>query len=63
LSNITVFTATILGALMLVLLIEGTYEVRRWDGSMWYDVRTKFHEHWYRNSSNIKDLPQKFEGL
>jgi hypothetical protein len=29
LSNITVFTATILGALMLVLLIEGTYEVRR----------------------------------
>jgi hypothetical protein len=44
---------------MLVLLIEGIYEVRRWDGFMWHDIHTKFHKDWYRHSSNIKVLPQK----
>jgi hypothetical protein len=29
---------------MLVLLIEGIYEVRRWDGFMQHDIHTKFHE-------------------
>jgi hypothetical protein len=28
-----------------------------------HDKRTKFHEDWYRRSSNIKVLPQKFENL
>jgi hypothetical protein len=28
----------------------------------WY-IHVKFHEYWYRRSSNIKVLPQKFEGL
>jgi hypothetical protein len=27
------------------------------------DVHTKFHEDWYRRSSNIKVLPQKSERL
>jgi hypothetical protein len=34
LNNITDITATIWGAVMLVLLIEGIYKVRRWDGFM-----------------------------
>jgi hypothetical protein len=63
LSNTTVITATIGEAIILVLLIEGIYEVRHWIGFMRYDILTKFHEDWYRRSSNIKDLPQKFERL
>jgi hypothetical protein len=42
LSNITVITATIWVALMLVSLIEEIYEARRWDGLRWHDVHTKF---------------------
>jgi hypothetical protein len=30
---------------------------------MWHDIRTKFHKDWYRRSSSIKVLPQKFERL
>jgi hypothetical protein len=30
---------------------------------MLYRLHTKFHEDWYRRSSNIKVLPQKFERL
>jgi hypothetical protein len=41
---------------MLVLLIEGIYEVRRWDGFMWHYIRTKFHEDWGRRSSNINSI-------
>jgi hypothetical protein len=48
---------------MLVLLMGGIYEVSRWDGFMWYDISTKFHEDWYRRSSNIKVMPQKCERL
>jgi hypothetical protein len=36
----------------------GIYEVRRWDGFMWHDIGTKFHEDRYRRSRNIKVLPQ-----
>jgi hypothetical protein len=48
---------------MLVLLAEGIYEVLRWDGFMRHDIRTKFHEDWYRRLSNVKVLPQKFGRL
>jgi hypothetical protein len=47
----------------LVLLIEGIYEVRRWDGFMPHDIRTMFYEDWYRRSSNIKAWPQIWEAL
>jgi hypothetical protein len=30
--------------------------------TLWHDIHTKFHENWYRRSSN-KVLPQKFERL
>jgi hypothetical protein len=30
---------------------------------MWHDIRTKFHEDWYRHSINIMVLPQKFGRL
>jgi hypothetical protein len=33
------------------------YDVRRWDGFMWHDILAKFHEDWYRRSSNIKGFP------
>jgi hypothetical protein len=30
------------------------YDVRRWNGFMWHDVHTEFHDDWYWRSSNIK---------
>jgi hypothetical protein len=48
---------------MFVSLIEGIYEVSRWDGFMWPDVHMNFPGDWYRHSSNIKVLPQKLEML
>jgi hypothetical protein len=54
LSNITVITATVREAVILVLLIEGNYDVRRWDGFT-YDVSWRFKQ--------IKVLPQIFESL
>jgi hypothetical protein len=48
---------------MLVLLIKGIYEVCRLDGLMWHDIHTRFHESLHRPASNIKVLPQKFEGM
>jgi hypothetical protein len=50
-SNITVITATILEAVILVLV---TYGVWHLDGFMWYATHTKFHEDSYRCWSNIK---------
>jgi hypothetical protein len=41
----------------------GIYEVHRWDGFTPNHIHTKFHEDWYRRSSNIKVLPQKSERL
>jgi hypothetical protein len=38
---------------MLVLLMGGIYDVRRWDAFMWHDILTKFNKDWYRCSSNI----------
>jgi hypothetical protein len=38
---------------MLVLLMEGIYEVRRGDGLKWHDIHTKFLEDWFRHLSNI----------
>jgi hypothetical protein len=48
---------------MLVLLKGGIYDIRRWDGVMWHDIITKFHEDCYRRSSNIKIRSQIFERL
>jgi hypothetical protein len=31
-------------ASVLVLLIEGIYDVRLWDGFIWQHIHTKFHE-------------------
>jgi hypothetical protein len=39
---------------ILVLLIEGSYVIRYWDGFMWHDIPTKFHENLCRCSSDIK---------
>jgi hypothetical protein len=39
---------------MLVLLMVGIYEVRRWNYITRHDVRTKFHEDWFRHLGNIK---------
>jgi hypothetical protein len=44
-------------AVMLALLMKGINDL------MWHDIHTKFHEDWYRRSSNIKGLPLKFERL
>jgi hypothetical protein len=48
---------------MLVLLVEGIYGVFHLDIFMWHDVHAKFHEDWYRRSSNVNVLPQEFEAL
>jgi hypothetical protein len=39
---------------MLVLLMVGIYEVRRWDGLRWHDIPTTFLNDRSRYSSNIK---------
>jgi hypothetical protein len=39
---------------MLVLLMGGIYELCRWDGFAWYDIRIEFHDDLFRHSSNIK---------
>jgi hypothetical protein len=39
---------------ILVLLVEGLYEVSRLDGFMWYDILEKIREDWHRPSRNIK---------
>jgi hypothetical protein len=31
---------------MLVLLMEGSYGVRLWDGLRWHYIRTKFNKDW-----------------
>jgi hypothetical protein len=31
-----------------------------WGGFMWHDIYTKFHEDWFRYSSNSKFLPEQF---
>jgi hypothetical protein len=36
---------------MLLLLIDGTYEVRPRVGYMWYDIHIKFHEDWFIHSN------------
>jgi hypothetical protein len=38
----------------LVSLTEEIYEVRRWDGFMQHDIRTKFHHDRFRHLSNIR---------
>jgi hypothetical protein len=55
-SDIKINIATIWEAVILILLIEGIYEVRRWDGFMPHDKR-------YRRSSNIKAWPQIWKAL
>jgi hypothetical protein len=34
--------------------MRGTYEEWHWDGLRWHDIRTKFHDDWFRHSSNVK---------
>jgi hypothetical protein len=36
---------------MLVLLMEGIYEVSSWDGLRWHDIHTKFHKFWFMHSN------------
>jgi hypothetical protein len=48
---------------MLVLPIKGIYEVRRWDGLRWHDIRIKFHEDCNRRSSNNKALKSKSKAI
>jgi hypothetical protein len=62
-SNIKGITSTMSKAIMLMLLIEGIYEIRLLDDFTWHDIYTKFHEHLFRRSSNIQFFPQKFERL
>jgi hypothetical protein len=50
-SNIKVITSEIWDTAVLVLLMGGIYEVHRWDGFMWYDIQTKFHEDCYKCST------------
>jgi hypothetical protein len=40
------FASVIWEGIILVLLIEGIYEVRRWDGLRWHDINTKFYRDW-----------------
>jgi uncharacterized protein involved in cysteine biosynthesis len=40
-------------AVMLVLLMGGIYNVRRWNGLKWHDIYAKFYEDWFRHLSNI----------
>jgi hypothetical protein len=47
------FASEILMAVMLELLMEEMYQVRRLDGFKWHDRRTKFHKDWFRHLSNI----------
>jgi hypothetical protein len=44
---------------MSVLLMGGIYEVRRFDGLEWPNIRTKFHYELFGHSSNIKAIAAK----
>jgi hypothetical protein len=55
------FSSTIWMVVMLVLLMEWNYVVRRWDWLRWHGIWIKFYEDWYRCSRNIKVLPQQFQ--
>jgi hypothetical protein len=48
---------------ILVLLMGGYCDVHGWGIFTWHDNLIKFHEEWYRCSSNIKVSPEKYEGL
>jgi hypothetical protein len=41
---------------VLVLLMGVIYEVHRWDGVRWHDIRTKFQEDWLGHSGNTKAI-------
>jgi hypothetical protein len=58
LSNITVITVTIRDTVMLVLLIEGIYDVGHRDGLRRLDINAKFHKDWFSHSYvNRGDTP------
>jgi hypothetical protein len=48
-TTIWVFDTTVCEPVILVLLMKGFYEVRRWDGLRWHDIHTKFHTDWFRH--------------
>jgi hypothetical protein len=37
-------------ALILILLVGGIYEIRRWDGFSFRNIRTSFHKYWFGDS-------------
>jgi hypothetical protein len=45
---------TVLEAAVLVLLMGVIYEVHRSDELRWHNIHSKFHEHWFERSGNIK---------
>jgi hypothetical protein len=44
------YTSDISEAVMLVLLMEEIYELRRWDGVKCHDKYTTFNQYWFRHS-------------
>jgi hypothetical protein len=62
LSAITAITATIWEPIIFVLLTEGIGDVYCWGGFMRSNIHTKFRDDRFRNSSNVKVLPDKFDG-
>jgi hypothetical protein len=44
-------TSIIWKTIELVLLRRGIYDVRHWDGLRWHDIRTKFHDDWFKHLS------------
>jgi hypothetical protein len=57
-SNIKVIALIVWEPAVLVLLMGRIYDVhvRRWDGLRRYDIQTKFHDNWFRHSSDIKGI-------
>jgi hypothetical protein len=47
---------------MLVLLIEGIDDLRRWDGFMWHDILTKFHEDGTGIQAILRFYPRNLRG-
>jgi hypothetical protein len=55
-SNIKGITSWTWEAVVLVLLMKGIYDVRRWDGYRWHDIHTKCYDDQFRHLNNIKGI-------
>jgi hypothetical protein len=63
-SNIKVIASTIAEAVVLVLLMGGNYEVRRWDDFRCHDTYIEIHDDRFWHSSNVLWLlPQQLQRL